>query len=100
MPFDCKSLIEDYCSTGNLSVEEVDFLEQEHLKTMSHISEKSSPSVANSRVCEVCHLEEGSLWIICNASILDKVRPVKTGKQRAHKLFDTLCKFNIYPKNF
>ena len=41
-----KTVIEDYCGIGKLSEEEVDFLEREHIKTMSNISEISSLSIA------------------------------------------------------
>ena len=33
MIFNFKTVIEDYCGTGKLSEEEVDFLEREHIKT-------------------------------------------------------------------
>tara|TARA_B100000579_G_C22771086_1_gene823999 strand:+ start:368 stop:670 length:303 start_codon:yes stop_codon:yes gene_type:complete len=91
-----KAVIEDYCGTGKISEEEVDFLEREHIKTMSVISEILSPSIANWNICEACNLEQGSFWISCNASILDRIRPVKTGKPRAHKLFDALCQYKLY----
>ena len=96
MAFDFKTLIEDYCGTGKLSEEEVDFLESEHIKTMSKISEIVSPSIAHWNICEACNLEQGSLWISCNASILDRIRPVNTGKPRSYKLFDALCKNKLY----
>tara|TARA_Y100001968_G_C19309518_1_gene693401 strand:- start:524 stop:826 length:303 start_codon:yes stop_codon:yes gene_type:complete len=96
MSLDYKTIIEKYCETGKLSDEEVDFLERQHLKTMSVISEVLSPSIAHWKVCEACHLEKGSLWITCNASILDRIRPVKTGKPRAHSLFDSLCQYKLY----
>ena len=98
MVFDFKTVIEDYCGTGKLSEEEVDFLEREHIKTMSIISELLSPSIANLHICEACNLEPGSFLIICNASILDKIRPVNTGKPRAHKLFDALCQYKLYKR--
>ena len=96
MSFKFKAVIEDYCGTGNLSEEEVDFLEREHIKTMSVISEILSPSIANWNICEACNLEQGSFWISCNASILDRIRPVKTGKPRCYKLFDALIKYKLY----
>ena len=96
MFFDFKTVIEDYCGTGTLSEEEVDFLEREHIKTMNVISELLSPSIANLHICEACNLDPGSFWIICNASILDKIRPVNTGKPRAHKLFYALCQYKLY----
>ena len=96
MSFDFKTVIEDYCGTGNISEDEVDFLEREHIKTISKISEIQSPSIANWNICEACHLAQGSFWITCNASILDRIRPVRTGKPRAHKLFDALCEYKIY----
>tara|TARA_B100001121_G_C18482725_1_gene523361 strand:+ start:445 stop:747 length:303 start_codon:yes stop_codon:yes gene_type:complete len=96
MAYYLKTVIENYCGTGKLSDDEVDFLEKEHIRTMSSISEIIYPSIANINICEACNLEPGSFWIICNASILDRIRPVKTGKQRAHKLFDALCEYNLF----
>tara|TARA_B100000214_G_C23569206_1_gene446524 strand:- start:208 stop:510 length:303 start_codon:yes stop_codon:yes gene_type:complete len=98
MSLNFKAIIEDYCGTGTLSEEEVHFLEREHIKTMNTISEILYPSIANWNICEACNLEQGSYWITCNASILDRIRPVKTGKPRAHKLFDALCKYKLYKK--
>ena len=99
MVFNLKVIIEDYCGTGEITDEQIDFLETEHIKTMSVISEVSSPSVAHWNICEACNLEQGSFWISCNASILDRIRPVNTGKPRAYKLFDALCKYNLYKSN-
>ena len=95
MTFKFQQVIEDYCGTGKLSEEEVDFLEIEHIKTMSTISELLSPSIANLHVCEACNLKPGSFLISCNASILDRIRPVKTGKPRAYKLYDGLSKYQL-----
>ena len=100
MSFKFQHIIENYCEKGILSDEEVDFLEREHLKTISMISEQRvAPLKASLRICEACNLEPGSFWIMCNASILDKVRPVKTGKQRAHKLFDSLSQYKYILRN-
>ena len=99
MNFKFQNIIENYCGTGKLSDDEVDFLEREHITTMSTISELLSPSIASLHICEACNLGPGSFWIICNASILDKIRPVKTGKPRAHKLFDALCQYKIFTKS-
>ena len=96
MTFDFETVIEDYCGTGKISNEEVDFLEREHIKTMSLISERLSPTIAHWNICEACHLEQGSFWITCNASILDRIRPVKSGKPRAYKLFDALCQYKLF----
>ena len=95
MSFEFKTVIEDYCGTGKITDDKVDFLEREHIKTMGAINEILSPSIANSHVCEACNLESGSFWITCNASILDRIRPVRTGKPRAHKLFDALCEYKL-----
>ena len=96
MSFDFKKIIEDYCGTGKLSEEEIDFLEREHLKTMLSIGEIASPSIANLLICEACKLEPGSFLITCNASILDRIKPLKTGKPRAYKLFDALCEYKLF----
>ena len=70
MSFNFKSIIEDYCGTGRLSEEEVDFLEREHIKTMNKIIEWLTPSIANLLICEACNLGPGSFWIICNLQFL------------------------------
>ena len=57
MSFDFKTVIEDYCGTGKLSEDEVDFLEREHIKTISTISELLAPSIAHWNICEACNLE-------------------------------------------
>ena len=95
MSFDFKTVIEDYCGTGKLSEDEVDFLEREHIKTISTISELLAPSIAHCNICVACNLEQGSYWITCNASILDRIRPVRTGKPRAYKLFDALGQYKL-----
>ena len=95
MTLNFKDIIEEYCGTGALKDKDVDFLEREYFKTMNTISETLSPSIANLDICEACNLEPGSYWITCNATILDRVRPVRTGKPRAHRLFDALCQYKI-----
>ena len=99
MVFNLKVIIEDYYGIGEITDEQIDFLEIEHIKTMSSISEILSPSIANWNICEACNLEQGSYWITCNASILDRIRPVRTGKPRAYKLFDALCQYKLYGQN-
>ena len=96
MTLNFRAIIENYCGKVILSDDEVDFLEREHIKTMNTISEILSPSIAHLYICEACNLEPGSFWITCNASILDRIRPVRTGKPRAHKLFDALCKYKLH----
>ena len=100
MSFNLKAVIEDYCGTGKLSEEEIDFLEREHIKTMNIISELLSPSIANLHICEACNLEPGSFWITCNASILDRIRPVNNGKTRTYKLFYALCEYKLFKPKY
>ena len=88
MIFNFKIVIENYCGIGKLFEEEISFLKREHIKTMSTICETSSPSIAHWNIGEACNLKQRSFWISCNASILDEIRPFKTGKPRAYKLFD------------
>ena len=95
MDFNFKTIIEDYCETGKLTAEELDFLERKHLKTISVISEALSPSIAHWNICDACNIKQGSFWISCNASILDRIRPVNNGKLRSYKLFDALCQFKL-----
>ena len=96
MSYDYKKVINDYCEKGKLSEQEIDFLEKEHFRIMCSIGEILTPSIANLHICEACNLEPGSFWITCNASILDRIRPVKTGKPRAYKLFDALCEYKLF----
>ena len=96
MTFKFQHIIELYCATGKLSEKEVDFLEREHIKTISTISEMLSPSIADLHICKACNLKPGSFLITCNASILDRIRPVKNGKPRSYKLYDGLCKYQLF----
>jgi len=95
MDFNFKTIIEDYCETEKLTAEELDFLEREHLKTMTVISKALSPSIAHWNICDACNIKQVSFWISCNASILDRIRPVNNGKLRSYKLFDALCQFKL-----
>tara|TARA_B100000965_G_scaffold250552_1_gene210681 strand:- start:316 stop:555 length:240 start_codon:yes stop_codon:yes gene_type:complete len=56
--FNSKALIEAHCETGKLTAEELDFLEREHLKTMSVISDALLPSLAHSNICDACNLKQ------------------------------------------
>ena len=56
MDFNFKTIIEDYCETEKLTAEELDFLEREHLKTMTVISKALSPSIAHWNICDACNL--------------------------------------------
>ena len=51
MAYYFKTVIENYCRMGKLSEDEVDFLEREHIRTMSSISEIIYPSTANIDIC-------------------------------------------------
>jgi len=77
MIFNFKTVIEDYCGTGKLSEEEVDFLEREHIKTMSSICETSSPSIAHWNICEACNLKQRSFWISFHTSIMSTLMRCK-----------------------
>ena len=93
-----KAIIETIVAQENYQRKELIFLEREHIKTMNTISELLTPSIASLHICEACNLEPGSFWNICNASILHKIRPVKTCKPSAHKLFDGLCQYKIFTR--
>tara|TARA_Y100001968_G_scaffold90712_1_gene81626 strand:+ start:760 stop:972 length:213 start_codon:yes stop_codon:yes gene_type:complete len=58
---------------------------------------KIYPSFANLIICEAFNLESSGFLNICIASILDRIRPVKTDKQRARKLLDALCEYKLLP---
>ena len=58
--FNFKVLIEDYCKTGKLTLEELHFMDREHPKSMSVKSEALSPSIAHWNICDACNLKQGS----------------------------------------
>tara|TARA_Y100001978_G_scaffold76921_1_gene69074 strand:+ start:131 stop:292 length:162 start_codon:yes stop_codon:yes gene_type:complete len=39
-------------------------------------------SFANKNACAAWHVDPVSLWIICNASVMDRLRPVMVGIQK------------------
>ena len=90
MAYYLKTVIENYCGTGKLSDDEVDFLEKENIRTIISISKKICLYLANINICNAYNHEPESLWIIFNASILYRIRLVTNGKQRAQTILCTL----------
>ena len=46
--------------------------------------------IAPAVVCDEAGIPRGSYWVSCNAAILDRIRPVESGKTRSARIFDAL----------
>ncbi|KGG15518.1 MULTISPECIES: hypothetical protein [unclassified Prochlorococcus] len=73
-----------------MSENELDFLERSWLESLNSIHYNRYPGIAPAVVCDEAGLARGSYWISCNAAILDKIRPIETGKSRSARIFDVL----------
>tara|TARA_Y100001968_G_C19000032_1_gene545447 strand:+ start:273 stop:515 length:243 start_codon:yes stop_codon:yes gene_type:complete len=80
MTFYFKTVIDNYCGTEKLLEDEEDFREREHIRSMSSISAIIYLPIAKINICEAWNLVPRNFWLICNASILDRIRSVTTGK--------------------
>ncbi len=83
-------VLESYCSTKEISEEELNFLERCWLDSLNSIHYNRFPSIAPAVVCDEAGVARGNYWIICNAAILDRLRPIKRGMNRSARIFDVL----------
>ena len=83
-------ILENYCSTKEISDEDLNFLERCWLDSLNTFHYNRFPSIAPASVCDEAQVSRGNYWIICNAAILDRLRPIKKGMHRSARVFDVL----------
>ena len=84
------SVLENYCYSQKLTDRELDFLDRCWLDSLNTFHYNRFPNIAPAIVCDQADLPRGSYWIVCNAAILDRLRPVESGKSRRARIFDAL----------
>ena len=84
------SVLENYCYSKKLSDKELDFLDRCWFDSLNTFHYNRFPNIAPAIVCDEAGIERGSYWITCNAAILDRIRPVESGKTRRARIFDAL----------
>ena len=95
-------LLESYAAGENISEAELALLELEldtQIETIKFSRSEGCTEEAPKHICEAAQVREGSSWITCFASILDKANPLSLGKKsRGAKVIDALL-YNNYLMN-
>ena len=89
------SVLENYCYSKKLSEKELDFLDRCWIDSLNTFHYNRYPNIAPAIVCDQAGMPRGSYWITCNAAILDRLRPVESGKTRSGRIFDALFEFGL-----
>ena len=91
-------LLESYASGEGINKDELSLLELEldsQLESIKVCRTQGCTEKAPKHICEAAHVCEGSSWITCFASILDKANPLSLGKKsRGVKAIDELLENN------
>jgi len=89
------SVLENYSYSNKLSEKELDFLDRCWIDSLNTFHYNRYPNIAPAIVCDQARMPRGSYWITCNAAILDRLRPVESGKSRSARIFDALFEFGL-----
>ena len=93
-------LIECYASGSGISEDELQMLELELYTQIESIKVSRTQGclqIAPKHICKTALVCEGSLWITCLASVLDKCSPPALGiKSRGAKVFDELIRQGFF----
>ena len=91
-------LLESYAYGEGISKDEFSLLEFEldsQLESIKFSRTQGCTDKAPKHICGAAQVCEGSSWITCFASILDKANPLSLGnKSRVEKVIDTLLDNN------
>ncbi len=80
------AILENYSYSGKISDEDLDILEKCWLDSLNSFHYAKFPNFAPSDVCDAAGVTRGSYWIVCNAAILDTVRPIEIGASRMSRI--------------
>ena len=87
-------LMECYASGSGISEDELQMLEIELYTQIESIKVSRTQGclqIAPKHICKSTHVCEGSIWITCLASLIDKCSPPSLGsKSRGAQVFDEL----------
>ena len=91
-------LLESYATGECINKDEISLLELELDSQLEYVRlsrTKGCTEKAPKHICEAAQVCEGSSWITCFASILDKANPLSLGKKsRGAKVIDLLLDNN------
>jgi len=91
-------LLESYAAGEGLNKDELSLLELEldaQLKSIKSSQTQGCTEIAPKHICEAAQVCEGSSWISCFASILDKANPLSLEKKsRAAEVIAALLHYN------
>ena len=93
------TVLENFCYSKKLSEKELDFLDRCWLDSLNAFHYNRFPNIAPAIVCDEAQVTRGSYWITCNAAILDRLRPVQSGKTRRARIFDALFESGLVLSN-
>ena len=80
---DWKTSLDWYCSGNILDKEDLDLLEKHYQQVINEIDMNISLEQAPKHICNQTNIPEGSSWFTAVAVVLDRLKPVKTGKPRS-----------------
>ncbi len=89
------TLLEKYSYSKQISEEELDFMERSWLESLNSNHYNRYPGIAPAVVCDKAGVSRGSFWIICNAAILDKIRPLDSSRTRQARILDVLSQSGL-----
>ena len=89
------AVLENYCYSKRLTEKELDFLDRCWLDSLNTFHYNRFPNIAPAIVCDTAGIARGSYWISCNAAILDRLRPVESGKNRRARIYDALSESGL-----
>ena len=76
-----ESVVEDWIADRKLSNRKLNFLEQDHERTMQEIGLVTSFSIASSYLSDELDLPQGSYWVQVVADLLDYLAPSEEGSR-------------------
>ena len=89
------SILKNYSHSKKISEEELNFLEGCWLKSLNKEHYNRFPSIAPDWVCKAAQLPRQNYWVICNAVILDRLRPIRKGLNRCDQIIAVLRQAGI-----
>ena len=90
------SVLENYCYSKEISEDALNFLEACWLNSLNKSHYNRFPRIAPAWICDEARIPRDNYWIICNAAILDRLRPISIGFKRRDQIIEVLRYAGIY----
>ena len=89
------SVLKRYYHSNQITEEELNFLESCWLNSLNKVHYNRFPCMAPDWICEAAKVPKDNYWIICNAAILDRLRPMERGLNRHDQIMSVLRQAGI-----